>query len=118
MILKYFWIVEYIDGTALSQFDPDTGKERQWKEVDISQVCRVSWAEFSHNLRKKIAIDVISVKNPKIYYADFGPGEEILICRRNHILLSTELEEKDRRIEYLIGRKESKDNEKIIVRLE
>lgn len=116
--LKYFWIVEYLDGKALSQFDPDTGKELQWSEVDESRVCKVSWAEFSRDLSDKIKIETISVKRPKIHHVDFNPGEKILICRRNHLAVSQKISKYGHRIEYLIGKGESGDNENIIVRLE
>jgi hypothetical protein len=116
--LKYFWVVSYTNGTALSQFDPDTGEEHQWLEVDESSVCRIAWAEFSHELSKKIKLDTISVRRPKMHYVDFNPDEKILICRRNHITVSSGLVEKGHRIEYLIGKGESGDNENIIVRLE
>ena len=118
VLLKYFWIVTYVDGTAVSQFDPDTGKERQWKDVDESRICRVAWAEFFHDIAKKVKLDVISVRNPKIRHVDFNPGEKILICRRNHISISPNMKGKDHKIEYLIGKGESGDNENIIVRLE
>lgn len=116
--LKYFWIVSYIDGTAMSQFDPDTGEECQWSEVHESQVCAVAWAEFSTELSKKIKLDTIPVKRPKMHYVDFDPVEKILICRRNHISISPNATTKENRIEYLIGKGESGDGENIIVRLE
>ena len=116
--LKYFWIVTYGDGTALSQFDSDTGEERQWSEVDEAKVCKVAWAEFSHTSANKIEIETISVKRPKMHYVDFIVGEKILICRRNHMSISPNIATKEHRIEYLIGKGESGDNENIIVRLE
>ena len=116
--LKYFWVVEYSDGTALSQFDPDTGKEHQWKEVDESRVCKVAWAEFSRDLSEKIEIETISTKRPKMHHVDFDPDEKILVCRRNHMSISPNIATKEHRIEYLIGKGESGDNENIIVRLE
>ena len=115
--LKYFWIATYTNGTAISQFDPDTGEERQWSEVDESRVCRVTWAEFSRKLSKKVKLDTISVWRPKMHHVDFDPNEKILICRRNHISFSFNMESKGDRIEYLIGKPDG-DNENIIVRLE
>jgi hypothetical protein len=115
--LKYFWIATYTNGTAISQFDPDTGEERQWKVVDESQVCRITWAEFSRKLSKKIKLDTISVRRPKMHSVDFDSDEKILICRRNHISFSFNMVSKGNRIEYLIGKPDG-DNENIIVRLE
>lgn len=115
--LKYFWIATYTNGTAISQFDPDTGEECQWKEVDESRVCRVTWAEFSRKLSKKIKLDTISVWRPKMRHVNFDPNEKILICRRNHISFSPSIKTKGHKIEYLIG-KPIGDNENIIVRLE
>ena len=115
--LKYFWIATYTNGTSISQFDPDTGEECQWKEVDKSRVCRVTWAEFSRKLSKKVKLDTISVRRPKMRHVDFDPNDEILICRRNHISFSFNMESKGNRIEYLIGKPDG-DDENIIVRLE
>lgn len=115
--LKYFWIASYTNGTSISQFDPDNGEERQWKEVDKSRVCRVTWAEFSRKLSKKVKLDTISVMRPKMRHVDFDPNDEILICRRNHISFSANIKIKGHKIEYLIGKPKS-GNDNIIVRLE
>lgn len=115
--LKYFWIVTYINGMAISQFDPDTGDERQWSEVDESKISRIAWVEFSQKFSKKIKLNTISVKRPKMHHVDFDPNDKILICRRNHISISPNTTTKENKIEYLIG-KPNKDNENIIVRLE
>lgn len=117
MELKYYWIVIYRDGEALSQFNPDTGEEYLWREVDQSRVCRVAWCEFSQDLAEKIKIDVVSVKKPKMYHVDFSDNEKILICRRNHIFFSPNSESQRHEVEYLIGKGESGTNENIIVRL-
>lgn len=114
--LKYFWIATYTNGTSISQFDPDTGEERQWSEVDESQVCRVTWAEFSRKLSKKVKLDTISVRRPKMRHVDFDPNDEILICRRNHISFSPNIKTKSHKIEYLIGKPKNED-ENIIVGL-
>ena len=44
--LHLFWIAEYQDGTALPQFDPDTGEEHLFKEVDQSKLKRFGWYAF------------------------------------------------------------------------
>ena len=52
--LVYFWIAEYTDGSALPQFDPETGKENKFSEVDQQKLKRFGWYPFSAKLAKKI----------------------------------------------------------------
>lgn len=52
--LYLFWIAEYQDGTALPQFDPDTGEENLFSEVDQSRLVRFGWYSFPPELAKKV----------------------------------------------------------------
>ena len=102
--LKYMWIAEYRDGTAIPQFDPDTGKENMWSDVDQDKVYRVSWCEFSKDMKKKVELDTISVRKPEMHSIEYGAGDEIMICRRNHLDFSSSGNVNGHRIEYVLGR--------------
>jgi hypothetical protein len=52
--LVYFWIAEYTDGSALPQFDPETGKENRFSEVDHPKLKRFGWYPFSLKLAQQI----------------------------------------------------------------
>ena len=52
-MLKYFWIAEYKD-SALPQFDPETGKENLFKEIDQSKLIRFGLYPFSIKLWNKV----------------------------------------------------------------
>lgn len=91
MKLKYFWQVEYRSGAIRKQFE--NGDEIQWFEIDESQIKKVSWMKktiFGSKTKASIELE---------------PGEKIMICRRNHIGIGvTSGKEKDRKIEYLLGK--------------
>ena len=48
--LAMFWIAEYTDGMALPQFDPDTGAENLFKEIDMARLCRFGWYPFTDKM--------------------------------------------------------------------
>jgi|LGOV01.1.fsa_nt_gb hypothetical protein len=108
--LKYYWIVEYRDGTKFSQFDSETGKENQWKEVRQEDVIRVSWRQFSYGMSKRINIPTKWVLFPSQHTLNYVSEDEIFICRRNHIDFSGARGESGRRTEYILG----KNKEEII----
>lgn len=92
MSLKYFWRVEYRDGSKIDQFQ--NGKEIMWKEIDQSQIKKVSWMKKRRILPPKIAASI-----------ELEPGEKIAICRRTHIGIgATSGKETGREMEYLLGK--------------
>jgi hypothetical protein len=50
----YFWIAECEDQTALSQYDPETGKEAPFAMVDLARLKAFGWYPFSEALASKI----------------------------------------------------------------
>jgi len=52
--LVYFWIAEYTNGSALPQFDPETGKENRFSEIDHRKLHRFGWYPFSPKLAQQI----------------------------------------------------------------
>lgn len=50
----FMWIAEYEDGTCLPQFDPGTGEEHLFKEVDLSRLRAFGWYPFTVELAEKL----------------------------------------------------------------
>lgn len=86
-ILHMFWIAEYQDGQALPQFDPDTGEEHLFKEVDQSNLKRFGWYAFPRNLANKVAY---AAHNPCLasYTVDIPPGAALVAHRTTSITFS------------------------------
>ena len=103
-ILHLFWIAEYQDGTALSQFDPDTGEEHLFKNVDQAKLKRFGWYAFPLELANKVAC---AAHNPRLtsYTVDIPPGVALVAHRTTTITfkpstLSIEHHEAE---EYVLG---------------
>ena len=88
--LVYFWIAEYTDGSSLPQFDPETGKENRFKEVDHKKLHRFGWYPFSLKLAKKILkaekMALIPSRNPS-YTVTMNEGDRLVAYRTNTIKL-------------------------------
>lgn len=82
--LVYMWIAEYRDGTALPQFDPDTGEEIRFANIDQSRLCRFGWYPFSAEMVAKMSVVAISTRN-SIHTVELKPGDKLFAVRRNHI---------------------------------
>jgi len=101
--LVFFWLVEFSDGTALAQFDPETGKENkadpEWLPSAPNQppipkdmvyttrkLVRFSWVPFSDGLALKVlgatGQIVVSTDNP-IYSIDLKDGDRLVAYRTN-----------------------------------
>lgn len=86
--LKYFWIAWYNDGTALSQFDPETGEEIGFLEVDLPRVVKFGWYPFTPKLaelvRKK---GILAVVDPqaKPLEVHLNPRRSLVAFRRNYL---------------------------------
>ena len=51
-IIEMFWIVEYNNGQALTQFDPWTGLENSFSHVDHKNVIRLHWRPITPDMAK------------------------------------------------------------------
>ena len=82
--LVYFWIAEYTDGFALPQFDPETGKENRFSEIDHLRLHRFGWYPFSPKLAQKILETektiVMSTKNQP-YTVTLEKGDRLVAYR-------------------------------------
>lgn len=82
--LVYMWVAEYRDGSALPQFDPETGEENRFAEIDQSRLCKFGWYPFSVEMVAKMSVKAIPTINP-YYTIDLKPDDELFAVRRNHI---------------------------------
>jgi hypothetical protein len=88
--LVYFWIAEYTDGSALPQFDPETGRENKFSEVDQQKLERFGWHPFSVELAQKILETEKTVVVPTrnlSYMVTVEKGEKLVAYRTNTIKL-------------------------------
>jgi hypothetical protein len=90
--LVYFWIAEYTNGSALPQFDPETGKENRFSEINYQKLHRFGWYPFSLKLAQKIQMAektvVIPTRNPS-YTVTVEKGDRLVAYRTNTIKLHT-----------------------------
>ena len=105
--LVFFWVAEYTDGTALSQFDPETGRENLFKHVDLARVKRFGWYPFTEELAEKVfeAEGLIVVPSAfKSYVVDLEAGDRLVVKRENILLYFTGSGEvAGREIVYVLG---------------
>jgi hypothetical protein len=106
--LTFFWIAEFSDGSALPQFDPETGKENKadpdWlpsvpRQPPIAKdavfvdkkLVRFGWYPFTIELAGKISetqgVVVIPTANPS-HVVELKDGEKLIAYRTNAIKLS------------------------------
>jgi len=105
--LVYFWIAEYNDGTALSQFDPETGKENLFKNIDQSRLKRFGWYPFNWDVAEKIyeACNLIVVPSSLPFHVvELEPNDRLVAKRENtlrYVLANGQVE--SREIVYVLG---------------
>lgn len=87
--LVFMWIAEYIDGTALPQFDPETGKENLFKDVDHSKLKHFGWYPFTPELAQKVYGNGILVTPKWVlpFIIELKKGQKLIAHRTNTIKL-------------------------------
>jgi len=105
--LVFFWIAEYADGTALAQFDPETGKENLFKNVDLTRVKRFGWYPFNEDLAEKIfeAEGLIVVPSAfKHCVVELEAGDKLVAKRENVLRYFVDSGEvASREVVYVLG---------------
>lgn len=100
MTLKYFWVAEYNDGTALPQFDPDTGDEYKFDKIDQSNLVKFGLYPFPAELSQKVNNSSTNIFLPK-FTVNLENDDKLLFRRRNYIVKRGRVEH--RYTEYLLG---------------
>lgn len=67
--LAYYWLVEYEDGTQISQFE-SSGLEHKYSEVKSDKIKRIGWIPFDKNL-KPVSIRLEKSEKTVIYRKNF-----------------------------------------------
>lgn len=105
--LRFIWLVEFNNGNCISQFDPDTGKENQWKNINTGRIAKLSWVTISIELSQKIleAEGIYTYPNiiPEVYTVKYEKSEIPLIYRRNYIEYSKSIGI-NRKTIYVLGK--------------
>ena len=118
--LVYFWIVQFEDGTALSQFDPETGKENRadpdWlpsqtkiakDSVYSKKLVKLGWYPFNRNFASKVlkatGTICIPTDNPT-FEIDLKNGDQPLLKRENTIKFNLSGQEISRETIYVLGK--------------
>ncbi len=74
----YMWIVTFNDGKALSQFDPETGKQNRFPFPDQSRITKFGWYPIMPHMVAKIlegeGVVTIPTEYP-IYEINIKPGQ-------------------------------------------
>lgn len=97
-----FWIAEYEDGTALPQYDLESGMEHLFSEVQLDKLKRFGWHPFPVDLAMKTGNDCNPfLSSVRIQLQD----EDILIaCRRNSLeYAAKDLSRVNHTTVYLLG---------------
>lgn len=105
--LVFFWIAEYENGTALPQFNPNTGEENKFSLVDLPHVKRFGWYPFTHELSakilKKTSTVTIPTDNPS-YVVNLRKGDKLIAKRENTIKLNMKGGVINRKTVYVLGK--------------
>lgn len=105
--LVYFWIAEYTDGSALPQFDPETGRENRFSEVDQQKLERFGWYPFTPELAQKIlkAEKLVAIPTRNLPYAvRLGNDRKLVAYRTSTIKLRMKSGEVERgETVYVLG---------------
>lgn len=83
-----FWIAYYSDGTCMPQYDPDTGEEILWKEVDQTRMRALALHPFTEDLAKKLQTRDVKVSvNPfmRTYRVDLEHGDTAILNREQRL---------------------------------
>ena len=113
---RFMWLAEFDNGDCISQFDPDTGKENFWKNINVDRITKLSWITITPELSQKIleTEGIYTYPNiiSEIYSVEYTDDETPLIYRRNYIEYSGSIVV-NRRTVYVLGR--IKDGKKEIM---
>lgn len=121
--LTFFWIAEFADGTAIAQFDPESGKENRadpdWlpsakgqPKIPKSpvyrekQLVKVGWHPFNRNFAVKVlgaTGRIVIPTNNGSHAIDVKKGDRVLIFRENTIKFNLAGQEMQRETVYVVG---------------
>ena len=84
-IIEMFWVAEYNNNRALPQYDPFSGVEHAFAEVDHKNTLRFWWLPITPDMAKRFpGTRYNPLLNPKGYGADLN-GSKGFVTRRYEI---------------------------------
>jgi len=85
--LVFFWIAEYNNGFCLCQFDPITGVENKFSDIDQSRLKAFGWYPFPPDFADKLRKIGYNVESRPLNYYKIvlAPGWRLIAFRRNTI---------------------------------
>ena len=114
-MLSFMWIVQFADGRAIPQFDPKTGKEILYSEVERygRAMTRAGWYPFTPRLSRLLASQGVETRMlPWSARAemDFEAGDEPVIRRRRvkHVGVRSGKGQSDETF-YILGRRRGEE---------
>jgi len=81
--IPYFWIAFYNDNTCLPQYDLETGKKNEWKDIDQSRLVKFGWFPFSEKLAQKVGSFAVS-KHIPYFIIRLKPNQRLIALRREY----------------------------------
>lgn len=87
-MLSFMWIVQFADGRAIPQFDPKTGKEILYSEVErySRAIVKAGWYPFTPRLARLVraqGIAALVLPWSKRAELDYLPGDVPILKRRH-----------------------------------
>ena len=99
--LVYMWVAEFTDGSALPQYDPETGAVNKgnpdWlpeegtgpkaPTPDIFKektLCKFGWYPFSEEIVDRVPVLAVPSSSP-IHTVELNDGDKLVAARRSHI---------------------------------
>lgn len=82
----FMWIAEYEDGSVFPQFDPKTGKENRFGDLDMEKLKKFGWHNFSPELARELFVKGVEVRStypPISAVLEVQEGEELVAVRRH-----------------------------------
>ena len=92
--LSYFWAIEYVNGTTISQFNPNTGKEVQWSNVFArnKDIKTAFWLPFSPQFALKVfqknKLLCSCIHGSLMMRVDLPPKADLILRKRTSIKMS------------------------------
>jgi hypothetical protein len=122
-MLVYFWVAHYADGNCLPQFNPNTGEEQAFRDIEQNKLVRFGYYPFSEdfaNFLKEKGHDVESRSLP-IVEVNIYPPRRLIAYRTRTLSMSLQGSgETKETIKYVIGYQETIEgrNRKVLVQVD
>ena len=119
-MLSYFWVIRFADGTAVSQFHPETGEEVPFRVVEKigKPIVKAGWYPFPNELRMKLANQGVMTRGLPAAVKqeiDLRIGDELIIKREGRLRIKVRDNGGPLRETYYIIGKRWDNNVKIYV---